>query len=55
MVNHVPRHVEVGGLAIGNDLPLVLIAGPCVMESRTHALETASALVEAAAQPRHRR
>ncbi|MFO1153413.1 MAG: 3-deoxy-8-phosphooctulonate synthase [Rhodospirillales bacterium] len=45
-----PRHVEVSGLAIGNDLPLVIIAGPCVMESRAHALETATALVETAKQ-----
>jgi 2-dehydro-3-deoxyphosphooctonate aldolase (KDO 8-P synthase) len=32
----------------GNDLPLVLIAGPCAMESRDHALETAQALKEMA-------
>ncbi len=43
-----PHHVSVAGLTIGNDLPLVLIAGPCVMESRTHALETAHALAEIA-------
>jgi 2-dehydro-3-deoxyphosphooctonate aldolase (KDO 8-P synthase) len=42
------RHVAIDGLTIGNDLPLALIAGPCVMESRTHALETAAALVETA-------
>ncbi len=41
-----PRHVPVGNLTLGNDLPLVLIAGPCQMESRAHALETASALRE---------
>ena len=41
-----PRTVTVGGLSIGNDLPLVLIAGPCAMESRDHALETAQALKE---------
>jgi len=40
------RHVEVGPIAIGNDLPVVLIAGPCQIESREHALETAAALVE---------
>jgi 2-dehydro-3-deoxyphosphooctonate aldolase (KDO 8-P synthase) len=38
--------VEVGGVRIGNDLPLALIAGPCQMESRAHALEVASALKE---------
>ncbi len=37
-----------GALRLGNDLPLVLIAGPCQMESRDHALECAAALVEAA-------
>jgi 2-dehydro-3-deoxyphosphooctonate aldolase (KDO 8-P synthase) len=40
------RHVTVGNLEIGNDRPLVLIAGPCQMESRAHALETAAALKE---------
>lgn len=43
-----PHHVTVNGLTIGNDQPLVLIAGPCVMESRAHALETAHALKEMA-------
>ena len=38
------RHVSVNGIDIGNDLPLVLIAGPCQIESRAHALETAEAL-----------
>ena len=40
------RHVTVGALSLGNDLPLTLIAGPCQMESRAHALEVASALKE---------
>ena len=43
-----PHHVHVNGLSIGNDLPLAIIAGPCVMESRQHALETARALAEMA-------
>ena len=43
-----PHHVTVDGLSIGNDLPLVLIAGPCLMESRAHALECAHALAEIA-------
>ena len=43
-----PHHVHVNGLSIGNDLPLAIIAGPCVMESRQHALETAQALAEMA-------
>jgi 2-dehydro-3-deoxyphosphooctonate aldolase (KDO 8-P synthase) len=38
------RTVRVGDLAIGNDRPLVFIAGPCAMESREHALETAEFL-----------
>jgi len=41
-----PRHVKVGSLAIGNDLPLVVISGPCAMESRQHALDMAGALKE---------
>lgn len=45
-----PHHVSVGGIEIGNDLPLTLIAGPCALESRAHALETASALKELTAR-----
>ncbi|HTH97607.1 MAG TPA: 3-deoxy-8-phosphooctulonate synthase [Stellaceae bacterium] len=41
-----PIHVAVGDLKIGNDLPFVLIAGPCQLESRANALETAQAIVE---------
>jgi 2-dehydro-3-deoxyphosphooctonate aldolase (KDO 8-P synthase) len=41
-----PRTVHVGNLAIGNDKPLALIAGPCALESRAHALEMSHALVE---------
>lgn len=43
-----PRHIAIGSSTLGNDLPLVLIAGPCQMESRDHALECAAALSEAA-------
>jgi 2-dehydro-3-deoxyphosphooctonate aldolase (KDO 8-P synthase) len=43
-----PRIVQVGPVAIGNHLPLVLISGPCQIESRAHALETAAALAEMA-------
>ncbi|TVR78409.1 MAG: 3-deoxy-8-phosphooctulonate synthase [Rhodospirillales bacterium] len=43
------RHVAVGPVVFGNDRPLVLIAGPCAMESRAHALETAAALKDMAA------
>jgi 2-dehydro-3-deoxyphosphooctonate aldolase (KDO 8-P synthase) len=41
-----PRHVTIGDITLGNDLPLVLIAGPCALESRAHALEVSAALVE---------
>jgi 2-dehydro-3-deoxyphosphooctonate aldolase (KDO 8-P synthase) len=40
------RTVTVGKLAIANDRPLTLIAGPCALESRAHAQEMCSALVE---------
>jgi len=43
-----PLHVHVGSLCLGNDLPLVLIAGPCALESRAHALEMSQALAEMA-------
>jgi 2-dehydro-3-deoxyphosphooctonate aldolase (KDO 8-P synthase) len=36
--------VPIGPLRLANHLPLVLIAGPCQMESREHALEVAGAL-----------
>ncbi len=42
------RVVRVGGIEIGNHLPFVLIAGPCQIESRDHALEVAAALRELA-------
>ncbi len=41
-------HVSAGNVTFGNDLPLALIAGPCQMESRDHAVEVAGALVEMA-------
>jgi 2-dehydro-3-deoxyphosphooctonate aldolase (KDO 8-P synthase) len=41
-------NVSVGAVRFGNDLPLTLIAGPCQMESRGHALEVAAALKEMA-------
>src|SRR5688572_10847992 len=45
------QHVTVGGgkaasVVFGNNLPLVLIAGPCVLESRAHAFEMSQALSE---------
>ena len=38
--------VTTGTVKFGNDLPLALIAGPCQLESRNHALEMATALKE---------
>lgn len=38
--------VTIGNVSFSNRSPLALIAGPCQMESRAHALETASALKE---------
>jgi len=40
--------VEAGTVRFDNRLPLALIAGPCAMESRAHALEMAAALKEIA-------
>lgn len=40
--------VELGTVRFGNDLPIAVIAGPCQLESRAHALEVASALKEIA-------
>lgn len=41
--------VSFGGLAIGNDLPLVVIAGPCQIESLDHAQMIAGKMAEACA------
>ena len=40
--------VTAGSVRFGNRLPLAVIAGPCQLESRGHALEVASALKEIA-------
>jgi 2-dehydro-3-deoxyphosphooctonate aldolase (KDO 8-P synthase) len=40
--------VSVGQVEFGNELPMAVIAGPCQLESRAHALEVASALKEIA-------
>jgi 2-dehydro-3-deoxyphosphooctonate aldolase (KDO 8-P synthase) len=44
------KTVKVGSVEIGNDRKLSIIAGPCALESRGHALEMASALKEIAAK-----
>jgi 2-dehydro-3-deoxyphosphooctonate aldolase (KDO 8-P synthase) len=43
-------HVAIGKVEVANDAPIAVFAGPCQMESRAHALETASALKEIAAR-----
>ncbi|MBI1954172.1 MAG: 3-deoxy-8-phosphooctulonate synthase, partial [Proteobacteria bacterium] len=40
------RHISIGSLKIGNHLPFVLIAGPCVLENRQHAIMMSTALKE---------
>jgi 2-dehydro-3-deoxyphosphooctonate aldolase (KDO 8-P synthase) len=42
--------VTVGKVKFGNALPLAVIAGPCALESRAHAFDTASALKEISAK-----
>lgn len=42
--------VTIGTVKFGNNLPISIIAGPCQLESRQHALEVASALKEIAAR-----
>jgi 2-dehydro-3-deoxyphosphooctonate aldolase (KDO 8-P synthase) len=44
------RHVRIGNVTVGNDLPFVLIAGPCAIESRDHALTMSEKLVRLAAE-----
>jgi 2-dehydro-3-deoxyphosphooctonate aldolase (KDO 8-P synthase) len=48
MAVEVPRHVRIGDITLGNDLPLVFILGPNTLESRSHALEMSAALAELA-------
>jgi len=42
--------VTVGKVKFGNALPLAVIAGPCALESRGHAFDTAAALKEISAK-----
>ncbi|MGH7102321.1 MAG: 3-deoxy-8-phosphooctulonate synthase [Acetobacteraceae bacterium] len=39
------RTIAIGSLSLANHLPMVLIAGPCQIESRAHALEVAEELL----------
>jgi 2-dehydro-3-deoxyphosphooctonate aldolase (KDO 8-P synthase) len=45
-----PKHVKVGAVTFGNDLPFVLISGPCQIESHDHAMRMADALQHIAAE-----
>jgi len=40
------RIVRIGAIDVANHLPFALIAGPCQIESRAHALEVATALAD---------
>lgn len=44
------HHISVGDIKIGNDLPFVLFAGPCVIEGEAFTLEVAAALRDIAAR-----
>ncbi len=41
------KEVTIGGLTVGNDRPLLVIAGPCQLESLDHAQMIAGAMAEA--------
>ncbi len=45
-----PKTVAIGNFAVANDRPFALIAGPCQLESRAHALEMGAALAEMTAK-----
>ena len=44
------KDVSIGGLTVGNDRPLLVIAGPCQLESLDHAQMIAGVLAEACAK-----
>jgi 2-dehydro-3-deoxyphosphooctonate aldolase (KDO 8-P synthase) len=44
------KDVKIGGLTVGNDRPLLVIAGPCQLESLDHAQMIAGVLAEACAK-----
>ena len=46
----IAREISIGNFRIGGNQPLVLIAGPCVIESEAHALMMAERLAEVAAR-----
>jgi len=44
------HHIHIAGFDIGNDLPFVLIAGPCVIENKSFTLRVAEAIAAIAAR-----
>jgi len=46
----IAREITIGNFRIGGNQPLVLVAGPCVIESETHAMRMAEGLVDIAAR-----
>jgi len=44
------KDVKIGGLTVGNDRPLMVIAGPCQLESLDHAQMIAGTMAEACAK-----
>ncbi|SDE15131.1 2-dehydro-3-deoxyphosphooctonate aldolase (KDO 8-P synthase) [Paracoccus isoporae] len=44
------KHVRIGNLDCGNDLPLTVIAGPCQLETLDHALMIGEAMAKACAE-----
>src|ERR1700680_2958522 len=42
----IAREISIGNIRIGGNQPMFLVAGPCVIESETHAFQTAERLVE---------
>src|ERR1700746_1749903 len=48
-----PRTVPIGSFRVGAGQPLVLIAGPCVIESEAHAMRMAQRLGEIDAAAKH--
>ena len=42
----IQKNIKIGNFEIGNTLPIALIAGPCQIESRQHAIDIAGAMIE---------
>ena len=42
------RHLKIGNVAVGNDLPFILIGGPCQIETKEHAVGLAGKISEIA-------